>query len=94
MVVLHLNFNQVAFFENQFKLVLKMSLKDQILINFTQPNSYFSYVSEHDSWVLISLSWDLMTLFFNEFATYQLCICLIFELANVGPIKSIVKIKL
>ena len=94
MVVLHLNFNQVAFFENQFKLVLKLSLKDQILINFTQPNSYFSYVSEHDSWALISLSWDLMTLFFNGFATCQLCICLIFELANVGPIKSIVKIKL
>jgi hypothetical protein len=49
MVVLHLNFNKVAFFENQCKLVLKLSLEDQILINFTQPNSYFSYVSEHDS---------------------------------------------
>jgi hypothetical protein len=35
-------------FENQFKLVLKLSLKDQILINFPKPNSYFSYVSEHD----------------------------------------------
>ena len=68
-------------FENQFKLVLKLSLKDQILINFTKPNPYFSYVSEHDSWALISLSWDLMTLFFSEFATCRLCICLIFELA-------------
>jgi hypothetical protein len=35
-------------FENQFKLVLKLSHKYQILINFTKPNSYFSYVSEHD----------------------------------------------
>jgi hypothetical protein len=42
MVVLHLNFNQVASFENQFKLVLKLSLKDQILIDFTQPNSYLT----------------------------------------------------
>ena len=29
---------------------LKLSLKDQILINFTKPNSYFLYVLEHDSW--------------------------------------------
>jgi hypothetical protein len=35
-------------FENQFKLVLKLSHKYQILINFTKSNSYFSYVSEHD----------------------------------------------
>ena len=28
-------------------MVLKLSLKDQILINFTKPNSYFSYVSDH-----------------------------------------------
>ena len=73
--------NLDVIFENQFKLVLKLRLKDQILINFTKPNSYFSYVSEHDSWVLISLSWDLMTLFFSKFATCRLCICLIFEFA-------------
>ena len=42
--------NLAVIFENQFKLVLKLSRKDQILINFIKPNSYFSYVSEYDSW--------------------------------------------
>jgi hypothetical protein len=46
---LAINIDFVNIFENQFKLVLKLSFKDQILINFTKPNSYFSYVSEHDS---------------------------------------------
>ena len=31
-------------------MVLKLSLKDQILINFTKSNSYFSYVSDHCLW--------------------------------------------
>ena len=44
-----MSFGLNDYFENHFELVLKLRLKDQILINFTKPNSYFSYVLEHDS---------------------------------------------
>jgi hypothetical protein len=52
MVVLYLNFNQSSLSLKTLRdfsidMVLKLSLKDQILINFTKPNSYFSYVSDH-----------------------------------------------
>ena len=90
-LILSLSMFWKTFMFKKFKLFLKLSLKDQILINFTKPNSYFSYVSEHDSW-----GWFLCleTWWLWSSATCRLCIYLIFELANVDPIKSIVNIKL
>ena len=63
---LAINIDFVNIFENQFKLVLKLSLKDQILIKFTKPNSYFSYVSEHD------LELDFFVLRLDDFNLQQL----------------------
>jgi hypothetical protein len=56
---------QIITFENHFELVLKLSHKDQNLINITKPNSY-----SHLSWNMIlkldSFDFGLDDLIFNE----------------------------